>query len=341
MHLAMKNGEVLVVKVESAAEGTGSSGPRGLRRRSASSGCRSPARRRRCRAGRASGARSWRSWGRCCCSRSRLAQSVREMMRYVDTGQMSGFTVLVTAVSLLAFAVYAVASALRRREAVVGTDGIAYRKTFSTEFIPYGSLTRVVARHAACESSARTGGGCSSPRAAPATAPCRWLRPPPPRRRRPRRTQRVLSSASERRIAKGATDLFARGARPARSQRPCSWARPGATTWASSRARRRLPQGAHLPDDLGAVIEDSPRRPSGGWRPRWPCRRGRRRRAALVCASPAQALRRRGISVRPRSRPPRRERSTRGCWRGRRRGGRDCLAVPARRGERPAAPPPG
>ena len=150
-----------------------------------------------------------------------LAQSAREMMRYVDTGQISGFTVLVTVVSLLGLAVYAIASALRRREAVVGTDGIAYKKTLTTEIIPYGKLARAVrdTRGVRLVRKERAG-------AAPPHPPLR--RPPPAAR-----PAGVAPEDGGRDAAAGALRAHRRGdglgrgdgavagrARPARPQRP-------------------------------------------------------------------------------------------------------------------------
>jgi hypothetical protein len=72
-----------------------------------------------------------------------LALTVKEMIRTLDSATLDVFPFSVTFAALLAFAVYALVSALQRREVVVGTDGIAYKKTFRTEFIPYGSLASV------------------------------------------------------------------------------------------------------------------------------------------------------------------------------------------------------
>jgi len=72
-----------------------------------------------------------------------LAFGAREMISNLDAGRIGAFSIFVLLASLLGSAVYAISSALRRREAVVGTDGIAYRKTFDTEFISYGSLASV------------------------------------------------------------------------------------------------------------------------------------------------------------------------------------------------------
>jgi hypothetical protein len=56
----------------------------------------------------------------------------------VGVGLVAGFTVT------LAFLIYALVAALRRREVTVGTDGLVVRSTFAREFIPYAQVTQVV-----------------------------------------------------------------------------------------------------------------------------------------------------------------------------------------------------
>src|SRR5262249_19693678 len=70
-----------------------------------------------------------------------LAFGVRDM---VDATRVGTFSVVVTVATLLSLAVYAVTSALRRREAVVGTDGIAYERSLRREFIPYAKIASVL-----------------------------------------------------------------------------------------------------------------------------------------------------------------------------------------------------
>jgi hypothetical protein len=72
-----------------------------------------------------------------------LAAMVRHAGAAVAAPALGEFTTITGAAALLGAAAWLVASALRRREAVIGTDGIAYRKSLRTEFIPYAALDRV------------------------------------------------------------------------------------------------------------------------------------------------------------------------------------------------------
>lgn len=72
-----------------------------------------------------------------------LAALVRNLVGVVDVPGLGAFTLVTAATALLAAGVYLGASLLRRREAVIGTDGIAYRRSLRTEFIPYAALDRV------------------------------------------------------------------------------------------------------------------------------------------------------------------------------------------------------
>ncbi len=72
-----------------------------------------------------------------------LGYAMRDMAGGLDGTKISGFSLLAIATSLIAYAVYGITAALARREVVVGTDGIAYRKTLRTEFIPYSALANV------------------------------------------------------------------------------------------------------------------------------------------------------------------------------------------------------
>jgi hypothetical protein len=144
IHLALKNGDVLVMKVASAAEGDRllraagvTAAERVLRVPLASASSRIPG-------GSVFGGVLLALFGTgLFMALAALTFIARAVMSTVSTVDIGVFSIAVTAASLLAFGVYAVVSALQLREVVVGTDGVAYKKTFRTEFIPYGSLASV------------------------------------------------------------------------------------------------------------------------------------------------------------------------------------------------------
>lgn len=73
-----------------------------------------------------------------------LALFARDSVGNIDGARIGGFSILVTMATLLSLATYALAAALRRREVVVGTDGIAYQRSLRAEFIPYQAIAAVL-----------------------------------------------------------------------------------------------------------------------------------------------------------------------------------------------------
>ncbi len=144
VHLAMKGGTVLVVKVTSAAEGDRllraagvTAAERVLRVPLVSAASQIPG-------GSVFGGLVLAVFGSMLFTALvTLAYGARDMMASLASGAVGAFSLFVIAASLLSFTVFALASALRRREVVVGTDAIAYRRTLRTELIPYGSLAAV------------------------------------------------------------------------------------------------------------------------------------------------------------------------------------------------------
>ena len=144
VHLAMKGGEVLVVKVATAAEGDRllraagvTAAERVLRVPLASAASQVPG-------GSLFGGLVLAVFGSALfIAFLALAAGAREMMSSLRAGAIGASSFSLILASLVFFVAYAVASALRRREVVVGTDGIAYRRTLRTELIPYGSLAAV------------------------------------------------------------------------------------------------------------------------------------------------------------------------------------------------------
>jgi hypothetical protein len=167
-----------------------------------------------------------------------------------------GSSIVITVMALMSFATYAITSALRRREAVVGTDGIAYRRTFKTEFIPYGSLARVapdtrgvrlerkdgrrvlLATRRAVERPLPMGRAAEAPKT-PAEAQQRVLL---------ERIREAMASGSSSELARVAIDRLDRNGRPIQ-------------VWREELRRLLAPEGDYRaarisPEDLGGVIED-------------------------------------------------------------------------------------
>jgi hypothetical protein len=139
-NLVMKDGRVLVVQVESAAVGerllraTGvAAAERVLRFPLASLASQVPG-------GTLLGGALVVAFG------SAFAIALAAVVRTIRDPDypLLGTFIQVTLLAILSVAVFVVTSALRRREAVVGTDGIAYKRTLRTGFIPYGALASVL-----------------------------------------------------------------------------------------------------------------------------------------------------------------------------------------------------
>ncbi len=305
VHLAMKNGEVLVVKVESAAEGTRllqaagvTAAERVLRVPLASAASQVPG-------GSSFGGALLALFGSVLLfAFAGLAQSVREMMRYVDTDQISAFTVLVTAVSLLAFAVYAIAAALRRREVVVGTDGIAYKKTLTTEFIPYSNLARVLRDTRGVRLQRKDGRRLLLPTRGAGERPLPLAPRTAPARTPAEAQRRVLIERIDAAMAPGgATEL----AQVALSTGSTATAAPGATPGTSTSASCSPPRATTAtpsspPTTSAASSKTPPPPPSAAWPPPWPSRRASEATRAAGCASPCKPAPTRTCSGAPRGR---------------------------------------
>jgi len=145
VHLALKSGDVLVVRVKDAAQGEQllraagvTAAERVLRVPLASAASQVPG-------GSIFGGALLAIGGAALFFASiTLAYGVRDMAHEVDAASLGGFSFIVALAALLSLALYAVTSALRRREAVVGTDGVAYQRSLRTEFIPYAALASVL-----------------------------------------------------------------------------------------------------------------------------------------------------------------------------------------------------
>jgi hypothetical protein len=186
-----------------------------------------------------------------------VASSVQEMFQYVDAGELGAFSIMVAILAVLFFAVYAVASALRRREAVVGTDGIAYKKTLTTEFIPYGALAAVLPDTRGVRLVRRDGRRVLLPTRRAGERPLP-LAPPSSPPRTPAEAQRrvlaerigaAMAAGGARELAQVALDRLDRNGRSREAWREDL----GKLLSSEGDYRRALVS----PEDLGAVIEDA------------------------------------------------------------------------------------
>lgn len=68
----------------------------------------------------------------------------KELTHQFSWGSFGAFSIVVGLTAALSAITYAVFGLLRRREALIGTDGIAYQKSLRKQFIPYGSVREVL-----------------------------------------------------------------------------------------------------------------------------------------------------------------------------------------------------
>ncbi|MCC6555618.1 MAG: PH domain-containing protein, partial [Polyangiaceae bacterium] len=286
VHLALRRGDVLVVKVEGAAEGDRllraagvSAAERALRVPLASAASQIPL-------GSIFGGVLLGLLGSglfvACVA---LALVVRDYMDLYATAQIIGPSVALTIVGLLGSAVYAVLSALRRREVVVGTDGIAYRRSLSTEFIPYGQIARVLPDTRGVRVERKDGRRVLLPTRRAADRPLPMGRAAEAPRTPAEAQQRVLLERVREAMAAGAPSELAHVAldRLDRNGRPVA-------EWRGELVSLLKPEGDYRaarisPEDLGGVIED-PAAPAE-----------RRVAAALALSAREQAEARRRVRI--------------------------------------------
>lgn len=262
VHLALRSGDVLVVRAASAADGDRllhaagvSASARVLRVPLASAASQIPG------GSFFGGVVLALFGGGLFLAFATLAYRAAQVPLSAQAVDVDAFSVWVTTASLLGFGIYALASALRRREVVVGTDGIAYRNTFHTEFIPYGNLRFLRPDTRGVRLVLKDGRRLLLPTRRAGERP---LPLPLPLARQPPRPKTPAEAQRRMLIDRIGAAMAAGGAPPLAQVALDRLDRHGRTreAWRDDLGKLLAPEGDYRnalvsPEDLGALIEDS------------------------------------------------------------------------------------